>query len=428
MTKNFLLTGYYFNGYHGSMMHICEIAEYLVAQGWMVGVVSMDITQEIREYVESKGIRLYSVHTLPKDIVWQYALCYHFPLLPYLLRSGVNIERFSIGSLSGIEMLESPSFLVKAEGLPVFVHCGSLKSKLILNHGINENTIFIVPNLVPESFREFEKKPPPQSLNKIAVVSSHVSNEIREAAVQLAVQHIIVDFYGLADKHIPVTPQLLAGYDCVVTIGKTVQYALALGIPVFNYDRFGGEGYIRLSNIDDEEYYNFSGRRTFRSLCADALAAELSRGFAAAAKEASSLRAVAYERYFVSYQVERILSILDGWAFHKIEESPATRMYYDYCNFIINEDSKNLNRISALQQAYDGVAGENTKALKQLDTLQQAYDGLVAENGNNIAQLAALQQAYNSIVNAFFWKMTKPLRGVANFIKGRKIGFTLKTK
>ena len=253
-------------------------------------------------------------------------------------------------------------------------------------------------------------------------------NEIREAAAQLAVQHIIVDFYGLADKHIPVTPQLLAGYDCVVTIGKTVQYALALGIPVFNYDRFGGEGYIRLSNIDDEEYYNFSGRRTFRSLCTDALAAELSRGFAAAAKEASSLRAVAYERYFVSYQVERILSILDGWAFHKIEESPATRMYYDYCNFIINEDSKNLNRISALQQAYDGVAGENTKALKQLDTLQQAYDGLVAENGNNIAQLAALQQAYNSIVNAFFWKMTKPLRGVANFIKGRKIGFTLKTK
>ena len=157
MTKNFLLTGYYFNGYHGSMMHICEIAEYLVAQGWMVGVVSMDITQEIREYVESKGIRLYSVHTLPKDIVWQYALCYHFPLLPYLLRSGVNIERFSIGSLSGIEMLESPSFLVKAEGLPVFVHCGSLKSKLILNHGINENAIFIVPNLVPENFREFEK-------------------------------------------------------------------------------------------------------------------------------------------------------------------------------------------------------------------------------------------------------------------------------
>jgi len=419
MSKNFLLTGYYFNGYHGSMIHICEIGEYLVAQGWAVGIAAMDITQEIRGYVESKGIALYSVHTLPKDIVWQYALCYHFPLLPYLLRSGVNIEKLGIGSLSGIEMLESPSFLARTEGLPIFVHCGSLKNKMVVNHCLDENAIFVVPNLVPENFREFEKTPPPQILNKIAVVSNHVPNEVREAAAKLKQQDIATDFYGLADKHIPVTSQLLAGYDCVVTIGKTVQYALALGIPVFNYDRFGGEGYIRLSNIDEEEYYNFSGRRTFRTLCADALATELSCGFAAAAAESPPLRAAARDRYFVSYNVERIISILGGWAFHKIEESPATRMYFDYCSFIINEDSKNLNRISALQQAYDGVAGESTKALKQLDTLQLAYDNLAAENDNNLNQIGVLQQAYSSITNAFFWKMTGPLRAMVNFVKGR---------
>lgn len=46
----------------------------------------------------------------------------------------------------------------------------------------------------------------------------------------------------------------------VVCNGKTVQYALRAGVPVFCYDQFGGPGWLNETNFQKAEWHNFSGR------------------------------------------------------------------------------------------------------------------------------------------------------------------------
>lgn len=58
-----------------------------------------------------------------------------------------------------------------------------------------------------------------------------------------------------------VNADLLLRYDVVITIGRTVQQCMCLGIPVYCYDHFGGPGYITLDNIEFNERMNFSGRQ-----------------------------------------------------------------------------------------------------------------------------------------------------------------------
>lgn len=45
MSKDYLITGYYFNDYTGSMMHICEIARELGQNGWNVTIATMYLTE-----------------------------------------------------------------------------------------------------------------------------------------------------------------------------------------------------------------------------------------------------------------------------------------------------------------------------------------------------------------------------------------------
>jgi hypothetical protein len=70
---------------------------------------------------------------------------------------------------------------------------------------------------------------------------------------------MLIDAIG-SEKPAITSAELLDHYDCVISIGKTVQYCLVQGIPVFLYDRFGGPGYLNESNYELAEYYNFSGR------------------------------------------------------------------------------------------------------------------------------------------------------------------------
>ena len=71
-----------------------------------------------------------------------------------------------------------------------------------------------------------------------------------------------ISYFG-GKNNVRITPDLLLKFDLILTIGKTVQYGLVLGIPVYNYDHFGGDGYITLQNIDFESNYGFTGKPNY---------------------------------------------------------------------------------------------------------------------------------------------------------------------
>ena len=91
--KKFLITGYYFNGYHGSMMHICELAEHLKKLGYKVFIASFYIDESIKkELIKKTGINVYFFNDLPLNTEYDYVLGYHEPLLAYLISKGLKYK------------------------------------------------------------------------------------------------------------------------------------------------------------------------------------------------------------------------------------------------------------------------------------------------------------------------------------------------
>jgi len=371
---NILMTGYYFDGYHGSMMHLCEISEYLVKKNCSVDIVSVQVTEEIKEYVESQGINLYTVDSFDAEKIYDYALCYHYPILPSLLEKGIDIKKIIFGSLSGFVALESPSMLINSD-LILQVHSQSLKEEFIRKYNFNEKQIYVMPNLVPDKYFSIPQKKL-SKLQKVAVVSNHVPEEIREVKTILKQKSILVDFYGMADKYIPLSPSILKEYDCIITIGKTVQYALALGIPVYNYDHFGGSGYITIENLEEEEFYNFSGRSSFRKLDAEQIVEEVVNRFHYAKKQSCELRLLAKKRYLLSDNIEKLF---------KFAARP----------FIYNLDDLYTNQISFLTNTVQKFMNDYQKTFFWANSL----DFEVAQQKNRIMELATWGQDQELLLN-----------------------------
>lgn len=96
---------------------------------------------------------------------------------------------------------------------------------------------------------------------RIAIISNHIPDEVLDAKEILeSAGKAEIDIIGAQGTPGDVTPALIASYDAIMTIGKTVQYCLIMGTPVYVYDHFGGFGYLSADNLDRAAYANFSGR------------------------------------------------------------------------------------------------------------------------------------------------------------------------
>ncbi len=171
-------------------------------------------------------------------------------------------------------------------------------------------TTELYPNPTPTEFalHVYEPRPRPRS---VLVVSNHATPELMAAkdlltAAGLQVRHIGSTGEGQAF----ITPEILDEADLVVTIGKTVQYCLVGGRPVFVYDRFGGYGYLDDDQLEHAASWNFSGRRG-RTLSAEQIVEEILDGFADAVDFHARRREEFVERYSIDRVLPRVLDALE---------------------------------------------------------------------------------------------------------------------
>lgn len=201
---------------------------------------------------------------------------------------------------------------------------------------------------------------------------------------------IITVFHGIADNRGAITPEILSKYDVITTIGKTVQYALALGIPVYEYDHFGGDGYITKDNVNLEEMYNFSGRATRRKLTGAEICDEIITRYEFALQ---------HVKYLMSYA-------------HRYSLSKNVKAYYtnpDYLTSFNSEDER-LFQFSIPQNAF--LSEELFGHREQLLSNELAYHSLDIQK-----QLNAYKSAYLSITNSHIWRYTAPIRKFLDWIK-----------
>ena len=322
-----LLTVAYLDGFHGSVMHVAEISSFLESEGWNVSVASIFIDLDKIRGLFNDRILLKSILEVKNeefDVIWAH----HFPLVGALFANGVKCRKLIYGCLSGSAKLETPPIFWKSCSV---IHAISYEcaSKLSEDYSIPLKKFSIVENLLPEDFVSL-RGTTAKSLRKIAVVSNHPPEEIRLLRPFFRGRGIDVQFIG-EKKQKRIVPDFLSEFDLVITIGKTVQYALGLGIPVFLYDHFGGNGYVTVKNFEKERRYNFSGRPDCRKLKTEEICREIIDNYSLVVTEIDKLKILAVQNFLLSKRVDSFLEIVERSPCVDLEGILEHKLYNQQC-------------------------------------------------------------------------------------------------
>lgn len=310
--KKILFTTHHLVNYAGSELVIFDLAKEFRNLSYEVTIATFFYGYPIKCLFEDAQLNVVNVleanlETQNFEIIWAQ----HAPVLYHVLfEQGVVADRILFSSLSPYEPLEAPPLFVNDLSL-CLANSEENRSELIAL-GVKEDISRVFLNSVPDSYFDYYDSERKGKLKKIIVVSNHVPKEIHEAAVLLEEKDIKVDIFGVENKFEVITPEKILQYDAVITIGRTVQQALSVGVPVYCYDCFGGPGWINKDNVEKAQFYNFSGRCTSRKINGDIIAEEIRDQFADVYKARGYFYKVAKERYSLSKNVLEVIRILNS--------------------------------------------------------------------------------------------------------------------
>lgn len=307
----------------GSEVLSLELASELLNSGNQVAIASWGWSHElVEEAAKLSGLELLGIESPEMDayldegvpdLVWVNQGLVPRQFLGPLARQA----RFVFAHLSAFHPFEKPFVEEIEQSLASAVFFVSRETeqmfeKLGLLTEIQPERKHILGNPAPEGFHSLGTRPA-ETLESVLIVSSHVPSELVEAAELLRQNGVDVTFVGqdqgprVGAAPQRVTPELLSEHDCVVTIGKTVQYGLCAGVPVYCYDYFGGPGWLSEDNFALAMHNNFSGRG-FASKSSEVIADEILSSYAVARDFASQKREGA--RSLFGYR--RVLDVLSS--------------------------------------------------------------------------------------------------------------------
>lgn len=305
-SPSILLTTHFLKNFTGSELAIYDLAREFIARGYEVSVASFDNQMPLLQFFEEINVRIIDLNSIGSeyfDLVWSQ----HFTTIESLIAKGLRAKKIIFSSLSPYESLESPPLCV--DKISLFLTNSDETKDTLYTMGVPQDSIVVFPNPASsEYFKYVAHYTNTKSPKKIAVVSNTTQLEIEECANILSKSGVIFDFFGFYKNIKMITPDILNNYDLVITIGRTVQYCLALGKPVYCYDRFGGPGYILEKNIKLARYYNFSGRCTKTKKSPAEMASEITNIFEEAVKNISFNKKYAEENFCLRDNVEFILN------------------------------------------------------------------------------------------------------------------------
>ena len=308
--KNVLLTNYSIGNYAGSEINCLTLANVLTQMGANVEIATLNYAYPIRTEFEKCHLKVKNVFfdTLESnhyDLRWSH----HAVVLDYLLfELNISADRIIFSSLSPFEPLEAPPRYINHLSL-CLANSQETYAQLV-QEGVEPKHLQVFPNYVTQAMYERGPVQPALNLGKLAVVSNHIPDEVHRAVSILKNKGICVDYYGIGYNTVLVTEDLLANYDAIITIGKTVQYCLALGIPVYCYDIHGGPGWIIKSNLEIAASFNFSGRG-FQKKSETEIAEEILNGYARICNDLPDLRKYIASNCLLEKNLEHIISLTE---------------------------------------------------------------------------------------------------------------------
>lgn len=382
LKKRVLLTTQSLVDVAGAELNLLSIAKELTNMDYKVEIGTFKFADPIKSIFEQNNLNVKNlIHQNLEyneyDIIWSH----HSPTIyNVLLEKNIRADKVIFSSLSPFEPLEAP---------PVFINdlsiclANSYETRdQLIRENVDSGRIHVFPNYAPPEFIENDYTGG-KEINNICIVSNHVPDELLEAKRILSDQNINVDIFGIGHIKEVVTSSLLLKYDAVITIGKTVQFALVMGMPVFCYDIHGGPGWLDNNNYDNARFHNFSGRGFNMKFSGSELVRKLLDGFDKAKDFSLYIKDSAKKDYDLITNLNVLLNMLDSLNVTDCEvivrkfksiirANQAFIREYEYKNYYKNlalefeEDSENL------KLDREKIIGEN-KRLQE--SINQHLDG-----------------------------------------------------
>lgn len=309
MQKNVLITNFEMRQFTGSEINAATIAKRFKELGYKVYMLAMyfdePLYSEIKDcfdvIIDTKK-NDFDFSNIEFDILWVH----HSFLLNWLIfEYNIKAKKIIVSSLSGIVNFE---FVPQYANELSLVLANSEETKdALIKEGIKE--VYVLENY---SFKKyFQEKNEVNSLRNIAIVSNHVPEEVMQAKEMLEKAGYNVEIYGMQGIKTLINDEILKKYDTIISIGKTVQYAMSLQIPVYVYDIHGGEGYLTLDNLEKNRTKNFSGRG-FNKKNSELIYKEIVEEFEKALKITPEIKKYAYDNFCFENNIDKILEIIES--------------------------------------------------------------------------------------------------------------------
>lgn len=308
--KRVLLTNAFIKEYSGSELDTIEVANYFLENDYEVDIFTLKKGDPLLKELDKK-IRVITFKDIDQlynhyDILWSH----HYPLVDYLLFSTkIEFDYIHHICLSPFEAYEQPPIYYEELNM-ISAMSYDCKDEIIAENKLKEiNNFSVFPNYAKANYFKQSKKLS-QKISKIAIVSNHVPKELLETKEILEKQNIVVDIYGMGYNYVRINDKILLDYDLVISIGKTCYYSIALGIPTYIYDHFGGYGYVQKSKINEMFRGNFVCRKKSIHKTGKELAEEIIKEYSNAVSDVSYCKEFGYENFCFENNMKKTLDEL----------------------------------------------------------------------------------------------------------------------
>ena len=378
--KKVLLTNFSVTQYSGSELDTITMANYFLKEGYDVTIFTIEYGYPLLKIINEK-IKIVDYDNTDNlenhyDLIWAH----HFPLLDYLLfNKKITVDYIHYISLSAYMGYEAfPSYYKE-------LNCVSILSKeakdLAKEEGYDISKIDLFTNYSYENYFK-NKKNLSERLERICVVSNHIPTELLDFSKIAKKNKIKVDIYGIGYKYKKVDDKLLSKYDVIISIGKTINYGLSLGIPCYCYDRFGGDGYITKNNIEKSYNYNFSGRYSNIVKTAEEIYNEIINEYDTVITQSKELKKFAYDNFCYEKMMER--KLLEIYKTPKFDLDHVLRKY-----------SCDIRRNTLFFQ----TVGYKTSILKMNNIYPLEYCKFYYEKNNEFSEINTEQKVFSRLGN-----------------------------
>ena len=306
----FLITQPMIHGINGSTMVAMELSEYLISRGASVVVYTYYRSEPAELLFQEKGIKV--TNEDPNfmledfDYIWVHSQVLPISIIRALSKKlPTNMPAFIFNHMSPFDWIPDERPYIynlerKLSALSLFVSSETQKEQA--GYFEANSPMALYRNPAPVAFSRMDYTPR-DDLKRILIVSNHPPEELIQAKEILMRQgYAVVAFGEVSEEYGLITPEVIVGYDVIITIGKTVQYALTAGVPVYIYDRFGGNGYLDKNNYETAMNRNFSGRDGERQ-SADFIAKNIVRGY----KKAIKYHTKNKSRFIKEFSIDNVL-------------------------------------------------------------------------------------------------------------------------